>query len=81
MPVARRVGRVYQLAQAKLKGIEADIEALERTERYLKKVLSDWEQRIQRAGPGQKSHLIHSLSEALKDSCVPANQFRRKRKS
>jgi MerR family transcriptional regulator, copper efflux regulator len=51
--------RVYQLAQEKLKGIEADIEALRRTKQYLKKVLSDWEQRIQRAGPGQKSHLLH----------------------
>jgi DNA-binding transcriptional MerR regulator len=30
--------RVYQLAQDKLKGIEADIEALKRTRRYVKKV-------------------------------------------
>ena len=73
--------RVYQLAQAKLKGIEADIEALKRTERYLKKVLSDWEQRIKRTGPGQKAHLLHSLSEALKDADSPANKFRRKKKS
>jgi MerR family mercuric resistance operon transcriptional regulator len=29
--------RVYQLAQDKLKGIEADIEALKRTKRYVKK--------------------------------------------
>jgi MerR family transcriptional regulator, copper efflux regulator len=73
--------RVYQLAQEKLKGIEADIEALKRTKRYLKNVLSDWEQRIQRTGPGQKSHLLHSLSEALKNSGAPANQFRRKGRS
>src|ERR1700690_573534 len=39
--------RVYQLAQEKLKGIEADIEALRRTKRYVKKVLCDWEQRIE----------------------------------
>jgi len=73
--------RVYQLAQAKLKGIEADIEALKRTERYLTKVLSDWEQRIKRTGPGQKAHLLHSLNEALKDAGAPANKFRRKKKS
>jgi DNA-binding transcriptional MerR regulator len=48
--------RVYQLAQQKLKGVAADIEALKRTERYLKKVLWDWERRIQRAGTGQKSY-------------------------
>ena len=74
-------GRVFQLAHEKLKGIEADIEALKCTKRYLKKVLADWEQRIQRAAPGQKSHLLHSLSETLKDSGAPASSFRRKRKS
>ena len=72
--------RVYQLAQEKLKGIEGDIEALKRTKQYLKKVLTDWEQRIQRSGPGQKSHLLHSLSGALKNG-APANQFRRRRRS
>jgi DNA-binding transcriptional MerR regulator len=73
--------RVYQLAQEKLKGIEADIEALRRTKQYLKKVLSDWEHRIQQAGPGQQAHLLHSLTEALKNSDAPANQFRRKGRS
>ncbi len=73
--------RVYQLAQEKLKGIEADIEALRRTKQYLEKVLSDWEQRIQRAAPGQKAHLLHSLSEGLTNSDAPANQFRRKGRS
>jgi DNA-binding transcriptional MerR regulator len=72
--------RVYQLACEKLKGIEADIEALGHTKRYLKKVLADWEQRIRRAGPSQKSHLLHSLGEELKSS-VAANQFRRKGRS
>ena len=35
--------RVYELAQGKLKAIEADIEALKRTKRYLQKVLANWE--------------------------------------
>lgn len=74
--------RVYRLAQEKLEGIAADIEALKRTQRYLKKVLSDWEQRIRKTSSGQKSHLLHSLGEALKNSGAPANQFRkRKRRS
>ena len=73
--------RVYELAQDKLVGIAADIEALKRTERYLKKMLSDWEHRIQRAGPGQKSHLLYSLTEALKNSGGTVNKFRRNRKS
>src|ERR1700689_2671223 len=52
--------RVYQLAQDKLKGIEADIEALKRIRRYVKKVLCDWERRIKSAGAGEKSHLLYS---------------------
>jgi DNA-binding transcriptional MerR regulator len=72
--------RVYQLAQEKLKGIEADLEALKRTKRYVKKVLAEWEQRIQRTGAGQKSHLLYSLSDAVKKPGIPANQFRRKKR-
>ena len=73
--------RVYQLAQEKLKGIETDIQALKRTKRYLKNVLSDWEQRVQRLRPGQKSHLLYSLTEAVKDFGATTTKFRRKRKS
>lgn len=72
--------RVYQLAQEKLKGIEADLEALKRTKRYVKKVLADWEQRIQKTGAGQKSHLLYSLSDAVMKSGAPSNQFRRKKR-
>jgi DNA-binding transcriptional MerR regulator len=71
--------RVYQLAQDKLKGIEADIEALKRTRRYMKKVLCDWQQRIESAGSGEKSHLLYSLSDAVRKAGTPANQFRRKK--
>jgi DNA-binding transcriptional MerR regulator len=70
--------RVYEIAQGKLKGIEADIEALKRTKRYLQKVLADWKERTQRAGPGQQSHLLYSLSEAVKNAGLTANQFRRR---
>jgi MerR family copper efflux transcriptional regulator len=72
--------RVYKLAQEKLKGIEADLEALKRTKRYVQKVLADWEQRIQRTGAGQKSHLLYSLSDAVMKSGAPANKFRRRKK-
>ncbi|MGO9125530.1 MAG: hypothetical protein ACLP6G_11650, partial [Terriglobales bacterium] len=61
MRVALRAAAYTSLPKKSSRVIEADIEALRRTKRYLKKVLSDWEQRIQRAGPGQKSHLLHSL--------------------
>ena len=71
--------RVYQLAQGKLKGIEADIEALKRTKRYVKKVLRDWERRIENAGSGEKSHLLYSLTDAVRMAGTPPNQFRRKK--
>jgi len=71
--------RVYQLAQVKLKGIEENIEALKRTRRYVKKVLCNWEQRIQSAGSGKKSHLLYSLTDSVRKSGTPANQFRRKK--
>jgi MerR family transcriptional regulator, copper efflux regulator len=71
--------RVFQLAQDKLKGIEADIDALKCTRRYVKKVLCDWEQRIQRAGSGEKSHLLYSLTDAVRKTGTPASQFRRKK--
>ncbi len=73
--------RVYRLAQKKLKGIEVDIQALRRTKGYLKRVLDDWEQRMQRSGPAQKSHLLHSLGQALKDSEAPAERLRRRNRS
>lgn len=73
--------RVYEIARDKLEGIRADIEALRRTESYLKKVLADWENRIRRAGPGQRSHLLHSLMGAIKSSQRLPNKLRRKRKS
>src|SRR5580704_1609222 len=60
--------RVYKLAKQKLKGIAADIAALERTERYLKQVLSDWEDRMRQASPGQRSNLLHSLTGAVERS-------------
>jgi MerR family transcriptional regulator, copper efflux regulator len=72
--------RVYELAQDKLRGIEADIEALKDTRRYMKRVLADWEQRIQSSGSGEKSHLLYSLTDAVKSAGTPANPFRRKKR-
>jgi DNA-binding transcriptional MerR regulator len=78
-------GRVFEMAQEKLKGISADIEALRRTERYLKRVLSDWESRMDQAGAGEKSHLLYSLSEAVGRAEAgvtrSTTQLRRRKKS
>lgn len=71
--------RVYKLAKEKLKGVAADIAALKRTERYLKQVLSDWENRMRQASPGQRSNLLHSLTGAAEGSNRKAMQFRRRK--
>ena len=69
--------RVYRLAREKPKGITADIEALKKTQRYLKQVLGDWEHRMRQSAPGQKSNLLHSLTGD--GGGTKANHFRRKR--
>jgi DNA-binding transcriptional MerR regulator len=71
--------RVYRLAREKLKGVTADILALKQTERYLKQVLSDWEGRLQRTTPGQKSNLLHSLTGAVNGSNSKTPHFRRRK--
>jgi DNA-binding transcriptional MerR regulator len=72
--------RVYQLASAKLKGIAEEIEALKTTERYLKKVLNDWQHRMRYAKSGQRSHLLYSLTEGTRKSDETPEKFRRRRK-
>jgi MerR family mercuric resistance operon transcriptional regulator len=69
--------RVYEMAQQKLDGIRADIVALKRTEKTLQAVLSDWEQRMSRAGSGQRSHLLQSLTATIGSSGMK-RRFRRK---
>lgn len=62
--------RVFQLAQDKLQKVSTDIKALKQTEKYLKKVLRDWEERMRRAGPKQRSSLLYSLSQAPVSSTI-----------
>ena len=73
--------RVYEKASEKLQGIRTDIQTLKRMEKYLKSILSDWEGRMRSVKPGQKSHLLYSLTDAVKRSGGIRNGFRRKRKS
>lgn len=70
--------RVYELAQEKLERISTDIKALRQTEQYLKGVLADWKERLHTAKPGQKSHLLYSLSKAPVNQ-LPSNLLRRRK--
>ena len=71
--------RVHQLAKSKLKAITADIAALKRTERYLRRVIGEWEDRMQQAPPGQKSNLLHSLTGAVNKSNRKTTKLQRRR--
>jgi DNA-binding transcriptional MerR regulator len=71
--------RVYQIAQEKLKGIEADIRSLKHTEKYLKAILSDWEGRLLSAD-GKRSNLLHSLPAAMNAPVKTTARFPRKGK-
>jgi DNA-binding transcriptional MerR regulator len=71
--------RVYEIAQGKLKGIEADIRSLKRAQEYLKAILSDWEDRLLGAD-GTRSNLLHSLPTAMNASIKKTAKFPRKGK-
>jgi DNA-binding transcriptional MerR regulator len=71
--------RVFELAQQKLAGIKTDIAALQQTERYLDRVLTDWKSRVRQAGKGQKAHLLQSLTDGLKNIPGRTNLRRRTR--
>jgi DNA-binding transcriptional MerR regulator len=73
--------RVYQLAEEKLRDIEENINTLRRTAKYLKTILRDWKQKMQRSGPKQQAHLLHSLSDALRSTAAQSKNSWRKRKS
>ena len=55
-----------------------DIAALKQTEGYMKEVLKDWKGRVGQTDKGQKAHLLHSLTDAVKDVPRPT-KFRRNR--
>jgi len=73
--------RVYEMASEKLKGVRTSIQDLRRMEKYLKMVLSDWEGRVRHAAPGQRLHLLQSLSPAIKRSGEKTSRFARRQKS
>jgi len=69
---------VYELAVEKLETMRTDIRALKRTEKYLQAVLSDWQERMAGAAPGQNAHLLYSLGQAVRRSDGQKNRFRKK---
>jgi|SRR5579862_676921 len=67
--------RVFELAQAKLVGIDAEIAALKQTRGDLIKVLADWRKRLNMSS-GQRVHLLQSLSDGVRESRHPKRRTR-----
>ncbi len=70
--------RVYALAEEKLAGIQEDLAALKQAEKKIKKLLANWKNQLNEAGPGRQAHLLQSLTEVLSNSAILRNSFRRK---
>ena len=60
--------RVYEIASDKLGRLRVQIQTLTRLEQHLSGVLSDWEGRMKKAGPDERSHLLYSIAEAVRAS-------------
>ena len=73
-------GKVYQLACRKLEQIESDIQAMRRTQRYLRKLLTDWQERMKHSGHGNRAHLLHSLSDEVRNSIGSRNRLGRRKR-
>jgi len=72
--------QVYELTEEKLIAVQKDLKILRKTEKDLKKLLADWKVRIRKAGPGQKSHLLTTLTDVLGGSAKLSHRFQRREK-
>ena len=72
--------RVYALTEKKLSAVQEDLKILKKTEKDLKKLLADWKERIRKAGPGQRSHLLNTLTDVLGGSAKISSKFQRRNK-
>ncbi len=72
--------RVYALTKEKLSAVQADLKMLKKTEKDLKELLADWKGRIRKAGPGQKSHLLTTLTDVLGGPERRSHKFQRRNK-
>ena len=55
--------RVFKLTGQKLQDVTRQIEELRRTERYMRKVLHEWDMLMRKAGPGRRAFLLQTLGQ------------------
>lgn len=71
--------RVYAMAEEKLKHIATEIDALQQTQQFLKKILLGWKRQLRNTGRGQRAYLLDALNDAPKK--VGSIRFPRRRRS
>lgn len=54
--------RVLSLTEEKLRSLGKQIEELQRTQTYMRKVVRQWKAKLAKTEPGQKAMLLHSLA-------------------
>jgi DNA-binding transcriptional MerR regulator len=53
--------RVLDLTEEKLQSLDQQIQQLQQTQAYMRKLVREWKKRLKRATPGSKVMLLHSL--------------------
>jgi DNA-binding transcriptional MerR regulator len=72
--------RLLELAQEKLLCLKKEIAALERTDRYIRRLVRSWKLKMLRAGPARRAMLLHDLAdERQRPSMKTVGTFRERR--
>jgi len=53
--------RVLNLAEEKLRSLDRQIEQLQQTQAYMRKLVQEWRKKLKHTPPGSKAMLLHSL--------------------
>ena len=71
--------RVLTLTEEKLRSLGQQIEELQRTQHYMRKLVRDWRKKLKHTPPGSKAMLLHSLADKPKTESRSNNLKRRSR--
>jgi len=71
--------RVLNLAEDKLRSLGQQIQALQKTQGYMRKLVRDWKRTLKHTPPGNKAMLLHSLADRPKTTSAANNLKRRSR--
>ncbi len=75
-------GRVLALTEEKLLTLGHQIDELQRTQNYMRKLVCDWRKKLKQTPPGSKATLLHSLVDQPKTGLgFRSNNLRRRSRS